>query len=368
MLYVVTDFADENLGQILPNRALTTSETEYMLRSVLDVLGYLHSSGLAHGRVKPGNIMAVGDSLRLAGDTIRPVGEKDFSPHLPTAYDAPETVTAGSTPAGDVWSLGITLVEALTQKASPAEAVRLGDPALPEAMPAPFLDIARQCLRLDPQRRWTVPDIAARLLPTAPPARKSSRLPYAIAAGVVLVAGLVVGSKVLHRTTNSTTPSTSARVAEPAGDTLSHAPAVQPSQPAPKVAPEGEKPGHGKPAGSATPVPPPAGPASNAAMKTSEGEIADRVLPKVSQRSLNTITGKVKVTVKLAVDPSGKVTNAALQSAGPSQYFAKVALEASRRWKFNPPRPGGGPVPSQWLLRYAFGRGGVEVHPSQVSP
>jgi TonB family protein len=368
MLYVVTDFADENLGQILPNRALTTSETEYMLRSVLDVLGYLHSSGLAHGRVKPGNIMAVGDSLRLAGDTIRPVGEKDFSPHLPTAYDAPETVTAGSTPAGDVWSLGITLVEALTQKASPAEAVRLGDPALPEAMPAPFLDIARQCLRLDPQRRWTVPDIAARLLPTAPPARKSSRLPYAIAAGVVLVAGLVVGSKVLHRTTNSTTPSTSARVAEPAGDTLSHAPAVQPSQSAPKVAPEGEKPGHGKPAGSATPVPPPAGPASNAAMKTSEAEIADRVLPKVSQRSLNTITGKVKVTVKLAVDPSGKVTNAALQSAGPSQYFAKLALEASRRWKFNPPRPGGGPVPSQWLLRYAFGRGGVEVHPSQVSP
>jgi TonB family protein len=103
-------------------------------------------------------------------------------------------------------------------------------------------------------------------------------------------------------------------------------------------------------------------------MKTYEGGVVDQVLPKVSQRSLNTITGKVKVTVKLAVDPSGKVTNAALQFAGPSQYFAKVALEASRRWKFDPPQSGGGPVPSQWLLRYAFGRGGVEVHPSRVSP
>jgi TonB family protein len=365
MLYVVTDFADENLGQILPSRVLTPPETEYMLRSVLEVLGYLHSSGFAHGRVKPGNVMAVGDSLRLAGDTIRPVGEKDICPHLPTAYDAPETVTAGSTPAGDIWSLGITLVEALTQKASPAEAVRLGDPALPDTMPAPFLEITRQCLRLDPQRRWTVPDIAAHLLPTAPPVRKSSRVPYVIAAGAILVAGFVVGPKVLHRTSAPTTPSTSARVADPDSDASGHLPTVQPP---PKVAPEKAKPTRAKPAEPATPVPVPTGPASNAAMKTSEGAVADRVLPKVSQRSLNTITGKVKVTVKLAVDPNGKVTNAALQSAGPSQYFAKVALDASRRWKFNAPQTGGGAVPSQWLLRYAFGRGGVEVHPSQVSP
>jgi TonB family protein len=368
MLYVVTDFADENLGQILPSRPLTPSETEYMLRSVLEVLGYLHSSGFVHGRVKPGNILAVGDSLRLAGDTVRPAGEKDISSHLPTAYDAPETVTAGSTPAGDIWSLGITLVEALTQKASPAEAVRLGDPALPDSMAAPFLEIARQCLRLDPQRRWTVPDIAAHLLPSRPPARKSSRVPYVIAAGALLVAGFVIGPKVLHRPSATTTPSTSARVGDPDDDASGHASIVLPSQPAPRVAPEAPKPTHTKPAEPATPMPAPTGPASNAAMKTSEGAVADRVLPKVSPRSLNTITGKVKVTVKLAVDPNGKVTNAALQSAGPSEYFAKVALEASRRWKFNPPQTGGGPVPSQWLLRYAFGRGGVEVHPSQVSP
>ena len=33
MLYVVTEFADENLAQILPTRALTFAETEFMLRS-----------------------------------------------------------------------------------------------------------------------------------------------------------------------------------------------------------------------------------------------------------------------------------------------------------------------------------------------
>jgi TonB family protein len=365
MLYVVTDLADENLGQILPNRPLTSSETEYMLRSVLEVLGYLHNAGFAHGRLKPGNIMAVSESLRLSGDTIRPTGEKDIAPHLPTAYDAPEATTAGSTSAGDIWSLGITLVEALTQKASPAEAARLGDPTLPETMPAPFLEIARQCLRLDPQRRWTVPDIAARLLPTAPPPRKSSRVPYAIAAGVVLVAGLVVAPKILHGPAKSTTPSTSSRVADLDRNTSDKSPAA--SNEPPKATPDAAKPARSKPA-EPTPSPASAPPANNAAMKTYEGGVVDQVLPKVSQRSLNTITGKVKVTVKLAVDPSGKVTNAALQSAGPSQYFAKVALEASRRWKFDPPQSGGGPVPSQWLLRYAFGRGGVEVHPSRVSP
>jgi TonB family protein len=364
MLYVVTDFADENLGQILPSRALTPSETEYMLRSVLEVLGYLHNSGFAHGRVKPGNIMAVGEDLRLAGDTVRPVGEKDILPHQTTPYDAPEIVTAGSTPAGDIWSLGITLVEALTQKASPGEAVRIGDPTLPESIPAPFLEIARQCLRLDPQRRLTVPDIAARLLPAAPPPKKSSRVPYVVATGAVLLAGLLAGPKLLHRTRTSTAPITSTSATDPAEDVARRHPTTPAHDsaskaPAPKSAPE--------------PAPPPFAPApslpknASPAKPSGEGAVADRVLPKVSQRSLNTITGKVRVTVKLAVDPNGKVSKAALQSAGPSEYFAKLALEASRHWKFDPPVSGGAPVPSQWLLRYAFGRAGVEVQAEQVS-
>jgi TonB family protein len=336
-----------------------------MLRSVLEVLGYLHNSGVAHGRLKPGNIMAVSETLRLSSDTIRPAGEKDGCPHLPTAYDAPEVTTAGNTPAGDIWSLGITLVEALTQKASAAEAARLGDPTLPETMPVPFLEIARQCLRLDPQRRWTVPDIAARLLPTAPPPRRSSRAPYAIAAAVVLVAGLVLVPKILNHSADSTIPATSARAADPDSNTSGKTQAA--SNEPPKPAPDAAKPMRSKPA-EPTSAPASAPPTNNAALKTYEGGVVDQVLPTVSQRSLNTITGKVKVAVKLGVDPSGKVTNAALQSAGPSQYFAKVALEASRHWKFDPPQSGGGPVPSQWLLRYAFGRSGVEVHPSRVSP
>ncbi len=367
MLYVVTDFAEENLGQILPNRPLTIPETEYMLRSVLEVLGYLHGTGYAHGRLKPGNIMAVADDLRLAGDTVRPAGEKELTPHLPTPYDAPELSTAGSTPAADIWSLGVTLVEALTQKASPGEAVRQADSNLPDTMPAPFLDIARQCLRLDPQRRWTVPDVAAHLLPASTPVKKPSRVPYAVAAGVVLIAGLVAGPKLLHRSSGSSAsdPTSSARAVDPpstAGKTAATQPVASSSETAPRPEKKSPAPARVEPRHTGA-----SAPANNAAMTTHEGGVADRVLPKVSQRSLNTITGKVRVTVKLNVDPSGKVSNASLQTTGPSEYFSKVALEASRHWKFDPPQTGGEAKSSQWLLRYAFGRGGVEVHPELVS-
>ena len=91
-------------------------------------------------------------------------------------------------------------------------------------------------------------------------------------------------------------------------------------------------------------------------------------MPSVSKRSRDTITGKVRVAVKLNVDPSGRVAGATLSSPGPSQYFAKVALEAARKWKFTPPTRDGENLASNWVLHFAFGRAGVDVQPAQVSP
>ena len=76
----------------------------------------------------------------------------------------------------------------------------------------------------------------------------------------------------------------------------------------------------------------------------------------------------MRVAVKVDVDATGRVTHARLESAGPSQYFARLAEDASRQWKFQPPQRNGEAVPSQWLLRYAFGRSGTDVQPAQVSP
>ncbi len=57
-LYIVMEYADEDLSQILPQRPLTASEAREMLKPVLDVLVYLHGKGLIHSRIKPSNILA----------------------------------------------------------------------------------------------------------------------------------------------------------------------------------------------------------------------------------------------------------------------------------------------------------------------
>ena len=116
MLYVVMELADENLAQIIPERALTPDEARDMLAPVLDALAYMHGRGFVHGHIKPSNIMAVGEELKVSSDGICRLADAIESPGLPGVYDPPEGTRNGAAPAGDVWSLGATLVEVLTQQ------------------------------------------------------------------------------------------------------------------------------------------------------------------------------------------------------------------------------------------------------------
>jgi TonB family protein len=379
MLYVATEFAEDNLGQILPNRPLTQAETEYMLRSVLEVLAYLHAQGLVHSRLKPGNIMAVGDTMKVSSDGICAVGDKRLGHVPPTVYDPPEAATAGFSPAGDVWSLGVALVEAVTQRPSAGESIRQADPTLPDTVPAAFLEIARQCLRLDPQRRWTVSDIAARLLPTASAAGKKhvlSRSAVWVGAGTVLLFVLFAGSRWMNRRTPEPSRAPQSVVKQPdlppAGPTVVPKPVSTPPVASEQIAAEKTSDQTlRKPNDPSTTIPAPQDPAPPAAKPTGDsapGTVAEQMVPPVSQRSRDTITGKVRVTVRVSVDVDGRVTDATLAAPGPSQYFANLALGASKRWKFSPPRVRGESVPSEWYLRYAFGREKTDVQPVQLSP
>ena len=65
VLYVVTEYAEEDLAQVLPDRALKPDEVREMLPQILDTLQYLHSQGFVHARIKPSNILAVDDQLKL---------------------------------------------------------------------------------------------------------------------------------------------------------------------------------------------------------------------------------------------------------------------------------------------------------------
>src|SRR2546427_4239734 len=167
LLYVVMEYAEEDLSQILPERPLAASEARDMLEPVLDTLTYLHGQGLIHSHIKPSNILATGDRLKLSSDTLFPSGEIRRFPGELDVYVPPEFATSALTAASDVWSLGMTLVEALTQRAPEWQPASQADPVVPETLPQPFLDIARHALNRDPKLRWTIADIRVCLNPAA---------------------------------------------------------------------------------------------------------------------------------------------------------------------------------------------------------
>ncbi|MBL8267334.1 TonB family protein [Steroidobacter sp.] len=80
------------------------------------------------------------------------------------------------------------------------------------------------------------------------------------------------------------------------------------------------------PAAARTVAPPPDAPTT----------AVNEVLPTVSQSSLNTIRGTIRVSVRVTLDKQGSVTNATATDAGPSRYFARLAVNASKQWTFTP--------------------------------
>ena len=184
LLYVVMEYAEENLAQFLPQRPLTPSETRDMLEPFLDALQYLHAQGLVHAHIRPGNILAIDDQLKLSSDSICRAGESRRTVEKPDAYAPPEAATQKISPADDVWALGVTLVETLTQQVPAVQ--ELEEPNLPDTLTEPFLDITRHCLLRDPQRRWTVADIANRLNPSAAP--QAPAIPAAVATSPIAAA------------------------------------------------------------------------------------------------------------------------------------------------------------------------------------
>lgn len=369
-LYVVMEYAEENLAEILPLRPLAPAEASEMLPPVLDVLSFLHRAGYAHGRIKPSNIMAVGEQLKISADSLCKIGDRNSarsSARTPGVYDAPELATTGSTPAADVWSLGLTLVTVMTQ--SEPQSKNLDRLTIPDTIPQPLREVVRQCLQVNPQQRCTVDEILKQLHPEATreviqtevpveanlveakptkattvepptPQAKPSRwlLVSVVIAAIILVAWVLVtwiGSR--HMT---------------------HSPQIPAAQTAPSTqAPEIP----------ATQTPAPFSEKQRTAKKAiASGSVLQQVLPDVSRSAQNTITGTLKVSVQVSVDASGNVSQAKFVSAGPSRYFANLALAAARRWKFTPPQLDGQPATSEWILRFQFKRTSLQVFPAQL--
>jgi TonB family protein len=186
LIYAVMEYGEENLAQIVTERPLTAEEAHALLGPALDALTYLHSRGLVHAHLKPASIMAIGDELKLSSDGICPAdvpvsfelngvgvqssvqpgddAAKSGQANAVNVYNAPEIAGGIWSAAADVWSLGATLAEVLTQHPPSTDSLNHeADPLLPENLPVQFVEIVRGCLRRDLQLRWTIPAIQKRL-------------------------------------------------------------------------------------------------------------------------------------------------------------------------------------------------------------
>jgi serine/threonine protein kinase len=337
-LFVVMEHADQTLAQILLHRPLTVDEVREMLPPTLDALAFLHRKNLVHRQLKPPNFLVVNDQLKLSSDTICPVGESAPGFARTSCYDPPEANDGGNSAAGDIWRLGAVIVEALTQRppAWPDEGSETA--SVPAALAPEFAGIVRRCLSRDPANRPTIAELEAQIKPaphkevppasevavpqtdaTHRPAKRHLSLP-ALALGLVVLAGVWAVLHLFHRHAGSPQPTSSAA---PVASQPAAAPAA--AQPAQAVAE----------------VP---------------RSVLHQEIPSVPRSARESIHGHIKVTVRVAVDRSGAVVSEAVEDPGSSKYFARVASEAARKWKF---APADDQNPREWLLRFEFGRDGT---------
>ena len=364
-VYVVMEYAEEDLSEILPQRALAPAEVSELLPPVLDALAYLHEKGYVHGRVKPSNVLAVSDQLKLSADSITAVAEPASARRRRDVYDAPETAAGIVSPASDVWSVGVTLVAAITQNVNLAEQSDPGKPGLPDTIPEPFRGIARECLHLDPKRRCSLTEIRARLQPAgrsvpaplapakAPP-RPAQHRKSIYALVLACIAAVLLAVSVFHSRGKNSAEQTAPASQPPASRTATAAPAATPTPEAAAPAPK-----------TAEPAPESAPPAKTST--TSAGAVLHQVMPDLSQSAKNTIHGTIKIGVVVDVGPSGKVIAARFKSAGPSRYFAGKTMAAAEQWQFSPPQADGEPASSTWLLQFRLRRGAIEASSQRIT-
>jgi TonB family protein len=370
LLYVVEEYAEENLAQILPERALTTEETRGMLPPVLRALQFVHDQGFVHGHIQPSNILAIGEQVKLSSDALSAPGETSGGAGTTNAYDPPEAGVFSTT--GDVWQLGMTLIEVLTRRLPVWDRARPIAPEVPAGVPEPFREIAAHCLQVDAAKRWTVAEIAAHLEPGGSKAARPVAVPAhtekAVAAAEIvgqrkasakwpylvgLAAAVAVGFLFLARPKPAGPPGEyqfPQTQQSPASESAKSALTSTTAEPKPSpAAVEEAKAGDEK-----------ASQNTDAGSTDHQSGIVRRVMPQVSPSARRTIQGKVRVRVKVEVDTAGNVAKAEFASAGPSKYFSRLALEAARGWRFSP-APAGESGERQWKLQFVFSRARTEV-------
>ncbi|MBV8833218.1 MAG: hypothetical protein JO108_28820, partial [Acidobacteriaceae bacterium] len=118
---------DAMLVDVLAERCLTEDEGRDLLVNCAEALQYLHHKGLVHTHVRPAAVVSVNESIQLSCNYLAKAGEVPPSA-VTDLYAAPEFPTEGCTAAGDIWALGITVLESLNGSIPATEEARASGP------------------------------------------------------------------------------------------------------------------------------------------------------------------------------------------------------------------------------------------------
>lgn len=89
----------------------------------------------------------------------------------------------------------------------------------------------------------------------------------------------------------------------------------------------------------------------------------NEVIPDVPRSARETIRGTVRVSVRVLVDKEGTVLVATPDDPGPSRYFERLAIEASKKWTFT---PADSQAQRIMLVRFNFTRAGTTARANSL--
>lgn len=141
--YLLLDHVEggQDLGKLIEARALTLGEAREFSIQIADALAHVHRHGLAHGDIKPSNILWTRDGARLIDFNVASSltdgrhggGQRRY---LPPDVDLNAEATAEVKVDRDVFALGCTLYEAVTGRFPYPEGTPRREPTDPRTLPA----------------------------------------------------------------------------------------------------------------------------------------------------------------------------------------------------------------------------------------
>jgi TonB family protein len=82
----------------------------------------------------------------------------------------------------------------------------------------------------------------------------------------------------------------------------------------------------------------------------------NEVIPDVPKSARDTIRGTIRVSIRAIVDKDGNVVATTVDESGPSRYFARLSVEAAKKWTF---APSASEEQRVMMVRFYFKRSGT---------